>query len=120
MLWEKKIQLAKETREALDPNVGAAEQNALEKDIQRLLAKKTQLKRQQEMITLELERAVHRRESVIVRGTQAIAKNTATAKNIVQKKTSELGKKVKQIRQEIAMAKRDILILFIHSFVYSP
>ena len=67
MLWEKKIQLAKETAAALNPNIGAAETRALEKDIQRLRTQLTQLRKHQENLILELERAVGRRESVALR-----------------------------------------------------
>ena len=67
MLWEKKIQLAKETAEALNPNIGAAETKALGKEIQRLKAQLVQMRKQQELLILELERAVGRRESVALR-----------------------------------------------------
>ncbi len=40
------------------------------------------------------------------RGAQALNKNTAVAKNIVQKKETDLSKKVKQAKQEIAMTKK--------------
>jgi hypothetical protein len=67
MLWDKKIQLAKETQAALDPNIGAQEQRHLAKENQRLKAFLSQLRKRQEALILELERAVGRRESVVVR-----------------------------------------------------
>lgn len=36
LLWQRKIELAKETRDQIDPNIGASEQKALTKDIQRM------------------------------------------------------------------------------------
>ena len=33
MMWEKKIQLEKETQEALDPNIGQSEAQAMEKEV---------------------------------------------------------------------------------------
>ncbi len=67
MLWEKKIQLAKETAEALNPNIGAAETKAIFKETQRLKGQLTQMRKQQEVLIIELERAVSRRESVSLR-----------------------------------------------------
>ena len=50
MLWDKKIQLGKETQEALDPNVGAAEHRAMRKEINRMELKLGSLKREQEQL----------------------------------------------------------------------
>jgi hypothetical protein len=123
MLWEKKIQLAKETAEALNPNIGAAETRALSKEIQRLKAQLVQMRKQQEILILELERAVGRRESVAVRYTSIrnflifsrsrdLEKKTATAKNIEQKKSTELARKLKAAKQELEDAKNYILYVF--------
>lgn len=120
-MWEKKTQLAKETAAAIDPNVGAAETKALSKEIERLSTHLNALKRKQQTIILELERAVGRRESVLVRytrcrdlklklcrGAKEVERNTSVAKNIVQKKTNELSKRVKLYQQELSQTKRTI------------
>lgn len=48
MMWEKKIQLEKETQAALDPEVGQAEVKAMEKEIHRMTLRYETLKRDQE------------------------------------------------------------------------
>lgn len=67
LLWEKKIQLDKETREALDPSVGQAESDNMEKEIHRMELRFEALKREQERLSLEMERAIHKRASISIR-----------------------------------------------------
>lgn len=64
MLWEKKIQLAKETRAALDPNVGSSEIREMGLEIHRMTLRYTTLLKQQEKMIGEMEKSVHRRESI--------------------------------------------------------
>ena len=47
MLWEKKIQLAKETRAVLDPNVGNAEMRSMTSEIHRMEVRLSALKKEQ-------------------------------------------------------------------------
>jgi chromosome segregation ATPase len=64
MLWEKKIQLDKETRNALDPSVGVAENENMEKEIHRMELRLDALKREQERLASEMERALLKRETI--------------------------------------------------------
>jgi chromosome segregation ATPase len=64
MLWEKKIQLDKETRNALDPSVGVAENENMEKEIHRMELRLEALKREQERLASEMERALLKRETI--------------------------------------------------------
>jgi hypothetical protein len=64
MLWEKKIQLAKETQAALDPNIGPSETREMGLEIHRMtLRYESMLKLQEKMIS-EMEKSVYRRESI--------------------------------------------------------
>ena len=67
LLWEKKIQLDKETREALDPSVGQQESESMEKDIHRMELRFESLKREQERLSIEMERAILKRSSISIR-----------------------------------------------------
>lgn len=67
MLWEKKIQLEKETQEALDPEVGQAESASMEKEIHRMKLRYETLKRDQERMIKEMERAIAKREAISTR-----------------------------------------------------
>jgi chromosome segregation ATPase len=67
LLWEKKIQLDKETKEALDPTVGQAETQSMEREIHRMSLRLEALKREEERLSIEMERAVNKRSSIELR-----------------------------------------------------
>lgn len=62
MLWEKKTQLAKETRAAVDSEVGQGEMKAMKAEIHRMQVRYTQLMKQQEKMIQEMEKSVSRWE----------------------------------------------------------
>lgn len=68
MLWEKKIQLEKETQAALDPDVGQAEARAMEKEIHRMRLRLEALERAQEQMVLDMEQAIRKRDLLALRG----------------------------------------------------
>lgn len=68
MLWEKKIQLERETQAALDPEVGQAEAKAMEKEIHRMLLRLETLSRAQEQMLQDMEQAIHKRDLLALRG----------------------------------------------------
>jgi len=67
MLWEKKIQLERETQDALDPEVGMSEARSMEKEIHRMKLRFSTLKREQERMIKEMELAIDKRETIAVR-----------------------------------------------------
>jgi hypothetical protein len=69
LLWEKKIQIDKETREALDPTVGQQETQNMEKEVHRMALRLEALKREQERLSGEMERAVLKRAIIASRYT---------------------------------------------------
>jgi chromosome segregation ATPase len=81
LLWEKKIQLEKETQAALDPSVGQGEVHAMEKEIHRMELRQSTLKGERERLVKEIERAVHKRESLSLRfkGAEQANKGSAAA-----------------------------------------
>lgn len=64
MLWEKKIQLERETQEALDTEYGQPEIKGMKKEIHRMKNRLTKLKRQQEKMIQEMERTIAKRETI--------------------------------------------------------
>jgi len=64
MLWERKIHLEREMQEALDPEVGQVEAQAMKKEIHRMELRFDQLKRRQEQMILEMERVIHKRDAI--------------------------------------------------------
>merc|ERR1711939_8287 len=68
MLIERKIQLAKETIEALDPNVGRAENTKMKQEIHRMELRHVQLKKKQEQMIKEMEESIYRKEQIKNKG----------------------------------------------------
>merc|ERR1719327_178956 len=67
LLWERKISLEKEMQQALDPNVGNSESAAMTKEIHRMELRLDQLKRRQEQMIAEMERAIHKRDAIALK-----------------------------------------------------
>jgi chromosome segregation ATPase len=67
LLWEKKIQLDKETKAALDPSIGQQESQNMEREIHRMELRLEALKREQERLSIEMERAVNKRTAIATR-----------------------------------------------------
>jgi predicted RNase H-like nuclease (RuvC/YqgF family) len=66
LLWEKKIQLERETQDALDPEYGQGEIKGMKKEIHRMKLRLQQLKRQQEKMCAEMERTVYKHDTIKV------------------------------------------------------
>ncbi|KAM9490921.1 coiled-coil domain-containing protein 40 isoform 3-T4 [Salvelinus alpinus] len=72
MLWEKKTQLVKETRSAVDSEVGQGDIRTMRAEIHRMEVRYGQLMKQQERLLREMEGVVARRETIVMRSeTQA-------------------------------------------------
>lgn len=84
LLWERKIALEKEMQEALDPNIGQAESAAMQKEIHRMELRLDQLKRRQEQMIMEMERAIHKRDAIALKYEPKAKKNkqVTTAANL--------------------------------------
>jgi coiled-coil domain-containing protein 40 len=67
LLWEKKIQLEKETQAALDPSVGMAEAAEMEREIHRMKLRAEALKRTQEKLLKDMELAIDKREMISIK-----------------------------------------------------
>ena len=67
MLWEKKTQLAREARNAVDSEVGHGEIHAMRAEIHRMEVRLAQLMRQQEKMIQDMEKSVFRRECIVVK-----------------------------------------------------
>ena len=70
LLWEKKLQLEKEMREALDPNIGQSEVKEMEREIHRMKIRLEEVCREEEVILKEIERSIYKREDIAVRYSQ--------------------------------------------------
>jgi chromosome segregation ATPase len=64
LLWERKISLEREMQDALDPNVGQADSQAMKKEIHRMELRLSQLKCKQETMIAEMERTINKRDAI--------------------------------------------------------
>ena len=73
MLWERKIQLEKETQAALDPDVGGDVVGAMKKEIGRMETRHGELVKRQERLMQEMEKAIYKRELITTKAMLAAA-----------------------------------------------
>ncbi|XP_077710631.1 coiled-coil domain-containing protein 40 [Canis aureus] len=100
MLWEKKIQLAKEMRASVDSETGQTELRAMKAEIHRMKVRHGQLLKQQEKMIRDMELAVARRETISIQAKE----QSKTDKKLLTRtdfhhKQTELRRKIKDIHK---------------------
>ncbi|KAJ3049688.1 Coiled-coil domain-containing protein 40 [Rhizophlyctis rosea] len=108
MLWEKKIQLARETQAALDPNIGATEIKEMEAEIHRMKLRHTSLLKLQEKMISEMEKSVYRRDSIAAR---TKSKGKGGGQMTLQKHIADLTKRIRQTLNDLKECEQDITAL---------
>ncbi|RDD45702.1 Coiled-coil domain-containing protein 40 [Trichoplax sp. H2] len=103
MLWEKKTQLAKEMRAAVDSETGQGEIKAMKMEIHRMEVRYGQLCRQQEKMIQDMEKSVFKRECIVTRSdAQAKTGRNENTKRAFQKNLVEIKKKIKKTTEDVA------------------
>ncbi|CAF3673216.1 unnamed protein product [Rotaria sp. Silwood1] len=104
MFWERKIQLSKEMKSAVDSETGQGEIRAMKSEIHRMQVRYEQLLRQQEKLIRDMETSVSRRETILTRGEfqQKLPQNKAIMQSTVQKKITDLQRKIRETTQQAA------------------
>ncbi|XP_013002589.1 coiled-coil domain-containing protein 40 isoform X2 [Cavia porcellus] len=97
MLWEKKIQLAKEMRASVDSDASQMEIHAMKAEIHRMKVKHGQLLKQQEKMIRDMEMVVAHRETIITQaeGQSKISKKVLTRTDFHHQQM-ELQRKIKE------------------------
>merc|ERR1719238_1886989 len=116
LLWERKISLEKEMQEALDPNVGQSEASAMQKEIHRMELRLDQLKRRQESMIMEMERAIHKRDAIALKFEPKAKKNKqATSQANLKRQIQSLKNNLRlctqansDTEQKISMAEAEL------------
>ncbi|CAO2646291.1 Coiled-coil domain-containing protein 40 [Lemmus lemmus] len=96
MLWEKKIQLAKEMRASVDSETGQTEIQTMKAELHRMRVKHEQLLKQQEKMIQDMELAISRRETIVsqAEGQSKIDKKIITRSDFHYQQ-NELRKKIR-------------------------
>ncbi|XP_076001592.1 coiled-coil domain-containing protein 40 [Genypterus blacodes] len=109
MLWEKKTQLAKETRSAVDTDLGQGDIHMMKAEIHRMEVRLNQLMRQQERLQRESEATVARRETILLRR-EALAHSChkQTTKGELFRIIQGLQRKIQDTHKHVAERQQEI------------
>ncbi|NXF87734.1 CCD40 protein, partial [Eubucco bourcierii] len=112
MLWERKIQLTREMRAAVDSGMGQGEIRAMRLEIHRMQVRYGQLMKQQEKMIQDMEASVSRREVISTRGeAQSKADKKRITKSDFPSKKQELRKKISETQKNTQDCNKTILEL---------
>lgn len=101
MLWERKIQIAREMKDVVDSDVGQTEVRAMKSEIHRMQIRHDQLMKQQEKMIQDMEKAVYRRESILLKGdAQVKAGKKEQTQGYIKKKMLDLQRQIKKTSKE--------------------
>jgi hypothetical protein len=99
MMWEKRVQLAKEMKAAVDSEAGQGELKEMKFEIHRMRVRYSELIKQQEKLVREMESAVLRRDTIMTRG-EFLQKNpNIITQGKVQRDLTDLQRKIKETNQ---------------------
>ncbi|KAM9207773.1 coiled-coil domain-containing protein 40-like, partial [Leptosomus discolor] len=102
LLWEKKIQLTREMRAAVESESGHGELHAMRTEIHRMQVRYGQLMKQQEKMIRDMEASVSRREVIALRGEgQNKRDKKLVPKSVFHCKKQELRKKISKAQKNI-------------------
>lgn len=113
LLWEKKLQLEKETQAALDPEVGQAEAKSMEKEIHRMRIRFEALQRSQEQMLQDMEQAIHKRDIIAMRGRSK--KDTELTYASLTTKVSTLQNNLRNMEKRAAKVDNEMKTKLVHS-----
>ncbi|NXP05998.1 CCD40 protein, partial [Thinocorus orbignyianus] len=111
MLWEKKIQLTKEMRAAVDSASGQSEIQAMKTEIHRMQIRYGQLMKQQEKLICDMEASVYHRETIALRGEGQRTDKKRLTKGEFHRKKEELRKKISETQKNAQECSKTILEL---------
>jgi coiled-coil domain-containing protein 40 len=99
MAWEKRIQIAKEMKAAVDSETGQGEIREMKFEIHRMKVRYSDLMKQQEKLIREMEATVMRRDSIVTRGDFTQKNPTIITQGKLQREIVEIQKKIKETGQ---------------------
>ncbi|XP_060774052.1 coiled-coil domain-containing protein 40 [Neoarius graeffei] len=101
MLWERKIQLARETRSAVESEVQKGDMHTMKTEIHHMEVCYNQLLKQRERMLREMEMAVARRENIVIRSeVQADSTRKHSTHAVLQNTMQNLHRSILQIHKQ--------------------
>ncbi|XP_075296789.1 coiled-coil domain-containing protein 40 [Opisthocomus hoazin] len=111
MLWEKKIQLTREMRAAVDSEAGQGEIQAMRTEIHGMQVRLGQLMKLQEKMTRDMEASVSRREAIAIRERQNKTDKKHITRSDFHRKKQELRRKISKTQKSTEDCNKTILEL---------
>jgi hypothetical protein len=98
-MWEKRVQLAKEMKAAVDSEAGQGELKEMKFEIHRMRVRYSELMKQQEKLVREMESSVLRRDTIMNRGEYVQKNPNVVTQGKVQRDIVDLQRKIKETNQ---------------------
>jgi coiled-coil domain-containing protein 40 len=111
MIWEKRIQIAKEMKAAVDSETGQGEIKEMKFEIHRMKVRYSELMKQQEKLVRDMEASVSRRDIIITRGDFTNKNPNIVTQGKLQREVVDLQKKIKETNNEAGKLEVEIRLL---------
>lgn len=111
MGWERKIELAKEMKQAVDSEAGQGEIREMKFEIHRMSVRYDDLRNQQEKLIRQMEAAVLRRDTIMTRGELTQKNPQIVTQGKLQREIAEIAKKIKATGQDTSRIEGEIRLL---------
>lgn len=108
MVWEKRIQIAKEMKAAVDSENGQGEIKEMKFEIHRMKVRYAELMKQQEKLVREMESSVSRRDTIITRGDNTNKDPKVVTQGKLQRDIIETQKRIKETSTETSKLEIEI------------
>lgn len=111
MIWEKRIQIAKEMKAAVDSEAGQGEIREMKYEIHRMRVRYAELMKQQEKLVRDMEASVSRRDMIITRGDFTNKNPNVITQGKLQREIADLQKRIKETNGDAGKLESEIRLL---------
>ncbi len=111
MIWEKRIQIAKEMKAAVDSEAGQGEIREMKYEIHRMRVRYAELMKQQEKLVRDMEASVSRRDMIITRGDFTNKNPNVMTQGKLQREIADLQKRIKETNGDAGKLESEIRLL---------
>lgn len=106
LIWERKIDLERETQQALDPEIGQSEVRELKKEVHRMRLKLEAIDRRKTKMIADMEAAIYKRDDIQIRN--ANTKRKSTTRAALKKQISSLKRSLRDTLKQSKTVEQDI------------
>jgi coiled-coil domain-containing protein 40 len=111
MTWDKRIQIAKEMKQAVDSETGQGEIKEMKFEIHRMQVRYNELMKLQEKFVRDMEAAVSRRDTIAIRGDFVQKNPKVLTQGKVQREIIDIKRRIKETSHEMNELETEIRLL---------